>query len=151
MELDIILHSVFSSSKSKIQKSTNQLKALMDKDRVKYNELKQIAKDNDAVILIEVEQDDGYVESILVNNIGKIIERGHFSIEMTGKIRSKINPLNCNEYFTKEQLAVINKYIVSHGISYEDFLNENLDEYLYYVYEQQRIKWGQNIKQYYTN
>ena len=59
---------------------------------------------------------------------------------------------NDDNVLTYEQkLKVINKYIVSHGKSYEDFLNENLDEYLYYVYEQQRVKWEQNIKQYYTN
>ncbi len=149
MELDYILHSVFSSSKSKIKNSTNQLQALIDEDKFKYNKLLKIAKANDAVVLIEVEQDDGYVESILVNNIGKIKERGKFSIKITGKIRSKITPENCDEYFTKDELKVINNYVRTYGISYTDFLNQYLDQYLYSIYEQKRDRWEQNIEQYY--
>jgi|LGOV01.1.fsa_nt_gb hypothetical protein len=149
MELDYTLHSVFSSSKLKIENSTNQLQALIDQDCIKYKELKKIAKANDAVMLIEVEQDDGYVQSILVNNIGKIKERGQFSIEMTGEIRSKINPENCDEYFTKDELKVINNYVEAYSISCADFLNQYLDQYLYSIYEQKRDRWGQNIKKYY--
>lgn len=151
MELDYILHSVFSSSKSKIKNSTNQLQALIDENCIKYNELKKIAKANDAVMLIEVEQDDGYLESILVNNIGKIKERGQFSIAMTGEMRSKINPENCHEYFTKDELEVINNYVETYGISCADFLNQYLDQYLYNIYEQKRDSWRQNIEQYYQN
>ncbi|MDC0558949.1 hypothetical protein OAO42_00905 [Candidatus Izimaplasma bacterium] len=149
MELDYVLHSVFSLSESKIKDSTNQLQALLEEDSIKYKELKKIAKANDAVMLIEVEQDDGFIESIIVNNIGKIKERGRFSIKLTGEIRSKLNPENCDEYFTKDELEVINNYVDAYGISCADFLNQYLDQYLYNIYEQKRDRWGQNIEQYY--
>lgn len=147
MELDYNLYNIFSATKLTINE--NQIQTLFEGDSSKYSKMKKMAKANDAVMLIEVEQDDGYVESILVNNLGKIKEKGHFSIALTGEIRSKINPENCHEFFTNDEMVVINNYVHSHGISCATFLNQYLDQYFYNIYEQKRDSWSQNIKTYY--
>lgn len=149
MELYYNLIAVYSDSDKQIQETEEKLEALIDEGYVEEKEVVEIATKNNAVIMIEVEQDDGLSETILVNNKGTLKERAIFSLERVEEVRAKIKEVTCEKYFTKTAKKVVLEHSEAHGISYQEFIEEYLDEYLLDEYEKSKVKWAQKIEKYF--
>ncbi len=149
MELYYNLVAVFSDSDKNTLEAKEKLETLIDGGYVEEEEIIEIAIKTNSVILMEVEQDDGYSETVLVNNKGKIKGRAIFSLEKVNEVRAEIKEVTCEKYFSKTAKKIILAHSEEHGISYRDFIEEYLDEYLLDEYEKSKVKWEEQIAKYF--
>ncbi len=149
MELYYNLLGVYSPDASVIDTTKKLAEELLETGYVEDDDVIELAKKTNSVLLVEVEQDDGYMEFIVVSNEGKIKKREIFTPDNTPIVYAEIMKVGVEEYFTKKALKEVDYNAEEYEMSRDQFLEEYLDSYLMEEYEKKKYKYVDNIKKYY--
>lgn len=149
MEIWYNLLGVYSKRDENIERATKQCTDIIEAGYVEDADVFQIAKETNSVLIVEVEQEDGYYEFIVVNNKGELKHREIFSFDNVYKEREEILKQGIPHYFTKKDLKMIDEHSKEHGISREKFIEEYLGEFFLELYEQAKTKYTEKMMKYY--
>lgn len=138
MELYYNLIAVYSADKKLEEKAKNEIQALIDDEFLQEQEVIDISIKYDSVIIVEVEQDDGYCETIVSDNKGKIKERLVFNLDLYIEPKRKIEEVGLEEYFNKSQMKRIVSFAKEYEMTLEEFQQELLDEFFFDEYDKKK-------------
>ena len=149
MELYYELLAVYSPDPKAIKKATELCNELIESGYLEDDDVMEVAEKTNSVISMEVEQDDGYMEFIIVNNKGELKYTEMFSLEILEKVREQIYAEGLAAALTKKDIKEINNHCEEHGISHREFLDEYLDELLVDKYEEKKDRALKRMKNYF--
>ena len=149
MELYYNLLGVYSPDPSVLAKVKKLAEELMESSYIEASDVIELAKNNNSVLLVEEELEDGDMEFIIVNNRGRVCNKVIFSMDETYNARSKIEDVGAEEYFTKTMLKDIDKLAKEYEMSREEFIEDYLSTYYMDLYENKKNKYLDNLKDYF--
>ena len=71
------------------------------------------------------------------------------SLDTITQTRESVKTDKLSEIFTKEEIKLLETTLIEFEISIEDFLENNIDEFLYDLYENKKTMIIENISKYY--
>ena len=110
MELYYNLIKVFSPKNEEIEKANDELNVFIDDNYLEESDVIEVARNNNVCIVVEVEQDDGYSETIVVDNKGEVQERIYMSVDYMDEVRNKISEVGYLQYFDEKQLNHVKQF-----------------------------------------
>ena len=149
MELWYELVVVYTPDENRTEQVRQLAQDLVDSGYVEDDDVTELAKETNSVISIEVEQDDGYMEFVLSNNLGEIKYREIFSLDLLERTRQKIKEVGVENYFTKTDLKSVDIHCREHDISRVEFVRNYLDEYMLDKYEEKKNRMVKRVDTYY--
>ncbi len=149
MEIWFNLLGVYSKKQSDLEEITKKGTALMETGYVEDNDVFEFAKEMNAVVIVEVEQEDGYFEFIVVNNKGDLKHREIFSFDKVFKEKDEIKKQGIDHYFTKKDLKMIDQHCLENNSTRDEFIEDNLGEFFLELYEKAKSKYTEKISKYY--
>lgn len=149
MELNYYLLNTYSKSKDKEQEAITELQFFIDKNYLEESDVIFISKTYETVIFIEVEQDDGHSEAILVDNLGIVCERIIYSDETIEEAKSKVKQVGMEKYFDSHTLQLIEEYIQEYNYTHEEIQMNKIEQFLLVQYENTKEELSERISIYY--
>jgi len=149
MELYYNLIKVFSPKNEEIEKANDELNVFIDDNYLDESDVIEVARNNNVCIVVEVEQDDGYSETIVVDNKGEVQERIYMSVDYMDEVRNKISEVGYLQYFDEKQLNHVKQFCEEDELTIEEFFESSLDGFLLDEYEYKKNSLGYRIKEYY--
>lgn len=140
MELYYNLLGVYNPNTDELHKTKLLAETLLETGYVEDDDVVELAKKTDSVLLVEVEQDDGYMEFITVTNKGKIKSRVIFDPNKTIVEREKVLEVGFEDYFSKKAQKMINKLVTEYEMTIDEFIHDALDSYFMDLYEMKKEK-----------
>jgi len=138
------------STDEDLKKQANiEIQRHIDDEFLQEIEVIEIANMYDTVILVEVEQSDGYSETILVDNEGTICERLIFNLDDYAEAKEQIATWGLESYFNESQMEEILKFADEYEMTLEEFKEELLDEYFMDLYDKNKWKLEPKLETYY--
>ncbi len=149
MKIEYELLEIFGKNSNNIKKATLAMQEHIDSTYFEVPEIQELCKQLDVVIFYEESQDDGNSEAVLINNKGKLASLDKCSLDNIIKTREDAKNKDIAEVFNKTEIKLINKNLKEFDISLEEFIEENIDEFLYDLYENKKTHIRSNISKYY--
>ena len=149
MELYYTLLGVYSVDTAKMKLAEEKTEKMMESGYVEDREIIELAKETDSVISIEVEQDDGYMEFIVVNNLGVLKRKEIFSVEEIPLIANEIKKQGIDNYFPQVDINLIEEHSKEYAITKQQFVDGYLYELLAEKYEQKKGRVLKKFNEYY--
>ena len=149
MELYYNLINTYSVDKENEKKAIKEIDECIDQNYLEEDEVIEMCRSNDTVVLIEVEQDDGYSETILVDNTGFMRERVIFSLDTIAEAKVNIINNGIDNYFDGITLVEIQDYIEEFNYTMKEVYNEKLDQFLLIEYENNKDELSNKLGEYY--
>ena len=149
MNIEYELLKIYGKNKKNIQKASVLMQEHIDSNYYEIPEIQEICKELDVVIFYEELQDDGNSETVLINNKGRLVSQHKCSLENIRQTRLKIEESEIDEVFNKKEIKLINKNLKDFNITMEEFVEDNIDEFLYDLYENKKSMVINNIEKYY--
>ncbi len=149
MKIEYELLEIFGKNSNNIKKATLAMQVHIDSTYFEVPEIQELCKQLDVVIFYEESQDDGNSEAVLINNKGKLASLDKCSLDNIIKTREEAKNKDIAEVFNKTEIKLINKNLKEFDISLEEFIEENIDEFLYDLYENKKTHIRSNISKYY--
>lgn len=149
MNIEYELLKIYGKDKKNIQKASIIMQKHIDSNYFEVPEIQEVCKELSVVIFYEEIQDDGYSENILINNKGKLESLENCSTENITSIREKIKNNDINDVFSKTEVKMIYENLKNYNLTMEEFIEENIDEFLYDLYENKKTSIISNISKYY--
>ena len=149
MNIDYEILNIYGKNKKNIQEATTIMEKHIESNYFEVPEIQEVCKNLDVVIFYEEIQDDGNSFTILINNKGKLVLTKMCSLDNIKKTREEIEENDITQVFNKSEMKLINKNLKDFNISMEEFIEENIDEFLYDLYENKKTSINKNISKYY--
>lgn len=149
MEIIYNLLGVYSPVSSDLEMAKSKAEELMDSSFLVRNDLIELAKDTNSVLLVEEEADDGDMEFMVVDNKGRVIIHEVFSLDKSYEAKEEVERVGAEQYFTKTMLKEIDKLAEEYEMSRDAFIDEYLSTYYMDLYENKKTKYIANLKDYY--
>lgn len=150
MQLEYYLLGIYSDKAISIKHAMKEINVHIEDNFLQEEEVISISKDHNVVVLVEVEQDDGYSETILVDNQGKVRKRLIFSLDLVDDVRRNIQENGLDETLTKTQLKRIESFCKEYDVDPSDFVSELLSEFLLDEYENNKQQLSTKLEKYFT-
>ena len=149
MDIEYELLKIYGKNNKNIQKALILMQEHIDSTYFEIPEIQEVCKNLDVVIFYEESQDDGNSETILINNKGKLISAEKCSLDNIIRTREQIENNEITQVFNKSEIKLIEKSLKAFDISMEEFIEENIDEFLYDLYENKKNLVIEHISNYY--
>lgn len=149
MELYYNLLGTYAKDEELKKQATEEIQGYIDEEFLQESEVIEIATANDTCILVEVQQSDGYCETILVDNKGTICERLIFNLDNYEEARNQIARSGLTSYFNEAQMKRIHEFAEEYEMSLEEFQEELLDEFFMDEYDREKWLFEPKIDSYY--
>ncbi len=149
MRIDYELLKIYGKNASSLQEASIMMQNHIDSNFFEIPEIKELCNRLDVVIFYEESQDDGTSECILCNNKGRLVLTEKCSLDTITQTRESVKTDKLSEIFTKEEIKLLETTLIEFEISIEDFLENNIDEFLYDLYENKKTMIIENISKYY--
>ena len=149
MKIEYELLKIYSENDKLKKEALAAMQEHIDSSYFEIPEVQEICKNLDVVIFYEESQDDGNSETILINNKGKLISAEKCSLDNIIKTREQIENNEITQVFNKSEMKLIEKNLKIFNISMEEFIEENIDEFLYDLYENKKSLVIEHISNYY--
>lgn len=149
MQIDYELISMYGTRKTRISDATEEMETLISEGYVEEQEVIDIAKKHNVVILYEITESSGYSEIILINNKGEHVDGVTFSVDTVSTIKEESKGKSMSELFEKDALDKAYTHMREHDIGEKEFMEQYLDELYLDMYESKRDVLLSNIKSYY--
>lgn len=149
MNIEYELLKIYGKNKKNTKKASILMQEHIDSNYYEIPEIQEICKELDVVIFYEESQDDGNSETVLINNKGKLVSLQKCTLDNIRQTRLKIEETDISEVFNKTEIKLINKNLKIFNITMEEFIEENIDEFLYDLYENKKNMVIENIEKYF--
>lgn len=149
MRIEYELLKIYGKDNKNIQDALVLMQEHIDSNYFEVPEIQEVCKKLNVVIFYEESQDDGNSVTILINNKGKLISSNKCSLDNIIQTREIIQGKDITEVFSKSEVKLIKKNLKEFDISMEEFIEENIDEFLYDLYENKKTLVIDNISKYY--
>jgi hypothetical protein len=135
MEITYELIALYGINEKAMLESQTELDQLFTESYVEEQEVMDIAKKHQVVVLYETTESTGYSEVFLINNIGEMEDMVTYSLDVVDRKREQIKQTSLNDVFHEDILEQIRIHMAEHDITEHVFLVEYLDELLLDNYE----------------
>jgi|LGVE01.1.fsa_nt_gb hypothetical protein len=149
MRIDYELLKIYGKNDNNVQEASIEMQNHIDSNYFEVSEIKELCKRLDVVIFYEESQDDGNSECILVNNKGRLISAEKCSLDNIIETRKKVKSNKLSDIFTKAEVKLLEANLIEFELSMEEFIEDNIDEFLYDLYENKKNTVIENISKYY--
>ena len=149
MRIEYELLKIYGEDNKNIQEALILMQEHIDSNYFEVPEIQEVCKKFNVVIFYEESQDDGNSETILINNKGRLISSNKCSLDNIVQTREIIQGKDITEVFNKSEVKLLEKNLKEFDISMEEFIEENIDEFLYDLYENKKTLVIDNISKYY--
>ncbi len=149
MEIEYELLKIYGEDDKLKEEALVEMQEHIDSNYFEIPEIQELCKKFDVVIFYEESSDDGNSEITLINNKGRLISSNKCSLDNIIHTREEIQEKDLTEVFNKKEMKLIEKNLKEFNISIEEFIEENIDEFLYDLYENRKTSVIKNISKYY--
>ncbi len=151
MEIIYNLLGVYTPSSSDVEVIKKQAEELLESSFLERDDIIELAKTTNSVLLVEEEADDGDMEFLVVNNKGHIKMHEVFSLDKSYEARDEVEKVGAENYFTKTMLKDIDKLAAEYEMSREEFIEDYLSTYYMDLYETKKEKYLNKLKEYFKD